>query len=217
MRGNPPAGRGHPVLAGSIPARAGEPQKGRRRARTDQVYPRACGGTQTSRVTSLLTWGLSPRVRGNRARSSSAASGPGSIPARAGEPGPPLRCGGRTKVYPRACGGTELTPDATPLAQGLSPRVRGNRFVQRLVDPQVRSIPARAGEPHPPARPRTSGRVYPRACGGTCRRPRRSDSPPGLSPRVRGNLLGAAERRRLRGSIPARAGEPLPVHPRRPG
>ena len=75
----------------------------------------------------------------------------------------------------------------------------------------MRSIPACAGEPcaypdHP-----NSSRVYPRVCGGTRRAISASMSRRGLSPRVRGNPARHLGQRHLDRSIPACAGEPLPV------
>ena len=122
----------------------------------------------------------------------------------------------RPTVYPRACGGT-VQHKRSPLFNGLSPRVRGNRvnhfdfgYLVRGLSPRVRgnpteahyghgglspraspclrSIPARAGEPSCGIRAET---VYPRACGGT------------LQPISPCNIR--------HGSIPARAGEP-PIH-----
>ena len=58
------------------------------------------------------------------------------------------------------------------------------------------SIPARAGEPEGVA-----VIVVPNG-----------QRIPGLSPRVRGNLVGLAEASAKDGSIPARAGEPLVFH-----
>ena len=71
-----------------------------------------------------------------------------------------------------------------------------------------RSIPARAGEPG--CSPATCGRawVYPRACGGTSRACGGGTTGLGLSPRVRGNLVGRGLEAADHGSIPARAGEP---------
>ena len=177
------------------------------------VYPRACGGTAgvTSGCRGMVTSGLSPRVRGNRALSG--------LPSRA-----------TTGVYPRACGGTDRLAETWLLhvrsiparageppgirnsaLTGLSPRVRGNRPIKAMLTRAGRSIPARAGEPYAdrtsmnwsiPARagepvsrePRTRRRVYPRACGGNLRPPslRHSGDMAGLSPRVRGNLSVAS-------------------------
>ena len=111
-------------------------------------------------------------------------------------------------VYPRACGGT-LAPELMALsAWGLSPRVRGNPPLSPVSGQTYGSIPARAGEP-PARRLRGSARrVYPRACGGTGGARRVAGEVQGLSPRVRGNRTWANSSRSLRGSIPARAGEP---------
>ncbi len=71
--------------------------------------------------------GLSPRVRGNHAKSDYTFQRWGPIPARAGEPLHRLlipTCGG---AYPRACGGTDFDAYHDAPASGLSPRVRGNR------------------------------------------------------------------------------------------
>ena len=159
-------------------------------------------------INTVTKLGLSPRVRGNPPCSVRSASTVGSIPARAGEP---LRCidtASWTTVYPRACGGTKNSPDRIDAAVGLSPRVRGNQFRTGVEIVRSGSIPARAGEPCPALRPRYRFRVYPRACGGTDRRPALQMIRFGLSPRVRGNRPWARNRSARRGSIPARAGEP---------
>ena len=75
----------------------------------------------------------------------------------------------------------------------------------------LRSIPARAGEPCWNARTRRLPTVYPRACGGTPYMMSPRMRQPGLSPRVRGNRYAELVQRLARGSIPARAGEPLPA------
>ena len=73
------------------------------------------------------------------------------------------------------------------------------------------SIPARAGEPSAPSGRPPSSRVYPRTGGGT--RPDGCKRPPcgGLSPHGRGNHGGVQLRGSPQGSIPARAGEPVPL------
>ena len=71
-----------------------------------------------------------------------------------------------------------------------------------------RSIPAPAGEPRSAAMRINRARVYPRACGGTNRWSNILLILLGLSPRLRGNLLGRLGRRQRYGSIPAPAGEP---------
>ena len=75
----------------------------------------------------------------------------------------------------------------------------------------MRSIPACAGEPLAPSCRTARGKVYPRVCGGTA--PNRNWHPQetGLSPRVRGNRTARTPPRPPTRSIPACAGEPLPV------
>ena len=112
----------------------------------------------------------------------------GSIPARAGEPSSRRSSTLITTVYPRACGGTADVAFLSTKGTGLSPRVRGN------------PPPAKRG------RARNKG-LSPRV-RGTASVPTLPLPTMGLSPRVRGNRLHAARNVQLRGSIPARAGEP---------
>ena len=172
VRGNRSAGQGQTRSRGSIPARAGEPLVLNVPLLVPRVYPRACGGTREIRACEGRGQGLSPRVRGNQRAADPLEFRHGSIPARAGEPRSspftswcsgvyPRACGGTwgsiparageppthqpnragRRVYPRACGGTRR------MADGLSPRVRGNHHRLKAEDRLVGSIPARAGEP----------------------------------------------------------------------
>ena len=50
---------------GSIPACAGEPERGHGENDPSEVYPRVCGGTYRLRCDCQFSQGLSPRVRGN--------------------------------------------------------------------------------------------------------------------------------------------------------
>ena len=197
------------IVAGSIPARAGEPSGRPTTNPACRVYPRACGGTVFVNIAALDMFGLSPRVRGNRYGADSGADSAGSIPARAGEPAQPAKHVSEQSVYPRACGGTPNQCADGSQAQGLSPRVRGNpaRWIARYG--LEGSIPARAGEP--PCRASTVARkaVYPRACGGTVEAAVKTRSQGGLSPRVRGNHDADRGLVMTIRSIPARAGEPL--------
>ena len=152
--------------------------------------------------------GLSPRVRGNQ--SSRRADNPGkrSIPACAGEPCRPCLRFIRPRVYPRVCGGTGVKIRGSRTLVGLSPRVRGNRPMTAAQFPVAGSIPACAGEPRRACARHTSGKVYPRVCGGTALGRIQGRIGPGLSPRVRGNLPGPHSELVGRRSIPACAGEP---------
>ena len=208
VRGNPPAPEATKPHHGSIPACAGEPRRAGRRRLDDRVYPRVCGGTVRVPYGSVVTTGLSPRVRGNRPLLRRDDGRDGSIPACAGEPSrascrpiPPW-------VYPRVCGGTSILNVVNLQVDGLSPRVRGNQHEARWGRTTNRSIPACAGEPF--ARPVVTvfSPVYPRVCGGTSVPSFSSTSTPGLSPRVRGNLAEAHRGAGSPRSIPACAGEP---------
>ncbi len=208
VRGNP---TGHPDpnnYKWSIPARAGEPGTSGSPVPGQWVYPRACGGTDTAPFRNMEERGLSPRVRGNLVRCAPLPVSRGSIPARAGEPSN-NGCGFCVgKVYPRACGGTLPSHDYGNLADGLSPRVRGNQCSACRNNEGLWSIPARAGEPPRLPRRNIRARVYPRACGGTTGFVELNLTVLGLSPRVRGNPPRHRNGHRRRRSIPARAGEP---------
>ena len=71
------------------------------------------------------------------------------------------------RVYPRVCGGTGPGCPILEAKRGLSPRVRGNRVEVNVRASEIGSIPACAGEPRARGRTGSSGRVYPRVCGGT--------------------------------------------------
>ena len=86
MRGNLSQSFPTPLIAGSIPAYAGEPFPKFSYTADSRVYPRVCGGTADILQICTIHCGLSPRMRGNPddgLRSNLAA---GSIPAYAGEP-----------------------------------------------------------------------------------------------------------------------------------
>ena len=167
VRGNPWMRGGRRVGSGSIPACAGEPGLSGRCGRQATVYPRVCGGTSGGLELGGEWSGLSPRVRGNPSQNRRKQSGPGSIPACAGEPKRQRGAGFQRRVYPRVCGGTQCARRAASGGQGLSPRVRGNPARPRRWPPYAGSIPACAGEPYPAGRRRYGTGVYPRVCGGT--------------------------------------------------
>ena len=131
----------------SIPACAGEPPQQLSKLPRVPVYPRVCGGTQWRSFWVADGVGLSPRVRGNPARTASATSLGWSIPACAGEPLGDHPYPEAYAVYPRVCGGTEVARCQSSTGGGLSPRVRGNREHRPQGQFQRRSIPACAGEP----------------------------------------------------------------------
>ena len=154
IKGLSPRVRGNPwrvtvirISVRSIPARAGEPAALRWHRHKEQVYPRACGGTESAVLGTQELQGLSPRVRGNRHDEAVERGCRGSIPARAGEPRGLSRKVQDHQVYPRACGGTLAWHSYWSTTPGLSPRVRGNLTVLGPDGQVLGSIPARAGEP----------------------------------------------------------------------
>ena len=193
---------------GSIPARAGEPAPCCPCSLAGTVYPRPCGGAETDASTAASSGGLSPPVRGSRDYETARSSDARSIPARAGEPcgGPPRRWTAR--VYPRPCGGAADHRHAGPVAQGLSPPVRGSRLRLPVNRSPIRSIPARAGEPPSARMSYSEYRVYPRPCGGAVLVAVFWLGLQGLSPPVRGSPAHRHHPTAYTRSIPARAGEP---------
>ena len=173
-----------------------------------KVYPRACGGTMCPGLGRMSRNGLSPRLRGNQCLSRFTRHIVGSIPALAGEPVTPCRVYRRRWVYPRACGGTNVKERIDDPKLGLSPRLRGNQCNAECECNRSRSIPALAGEPRYLGHSDSGRTVYPRACGGTYGCNRSDATPPGLSPRLRGNQPTTRWSPSLKRSIPALAGEP---------
>ena len=190
MRGNPALDDLPASGQLSIPAYAGEPVLRGGIRKVGKVYPRVCGGTQGGHALVDGGTGLSPRMRGNLPLPPPILSIAWSIPAYAGEP-PARRLWGVIKVvYPRVCGGTMRMESRSTRQSGLSPRMRGNLAYRPIGSGAIRSIPAYAGEPISEVNPLVVLGVYPRVCGGTCRRVATVTPHWGLSPRMRGNLRG---------------------------
>ena len=154
-------------MDGSIPACAGEPATPYVRPPLRTVYPRVCGGTVCRLHPSIISRGLSPRVRGNPVVVAATEGPCRSIPACAGEPRANSPEALDRRVYPRVCGGTNTSRWLSLYVRGLSPRVRGNPDPCVVERPRGGSIPACAGEPEHPQRGGCSMGVYPRVCGGT--------------------------------------------------
>ena len=162
---NQPATLVRPYIQGSIPACAGEPS-----VRTSRAYPsktglspRVRGNPPSCRCTGLAlpkVMGLSPRVRGNPGHTELYQAGhERSIPACAGEPAAP-----DSHASSNRRGSIGLSRRC-----GLSPRVRGNRQSERMVEPIPGVYPRVCGGTYRPRAQYTLGRgwVYPRVCGGT--------------------------------------------------
>ena len=154
VRGLSPRVRGHPqhVVAprhrgGTIPAGAGTPQTSRFGVGRAGDYPRGCGDTIADLAARVEPEGLSPRVRGHPRQGHFKALRHGTIPAGAGTPPASTVRRWSAGDYPRGCGDTRAPHLHVPIAQGLSPRVRGHRARRAASLRERGTIPAGAGTP----------------------------------------------------------------------
>ena len=107
------------------------------------------------------------------------------------------------------CGGTDPCKALGRGYRGLSPRVRGNLYLESEREDNDRTIPACAGEPFCMSVLQGILKDYPRVCGGTRNLHLSSPSLIELSPRVRGNPISLDKSGILHRTIPACAGEPV--------
>ena len=211
-RGRGSQGRRHRLglARGSIPAWAGEPLLTSAPATTGRVDPRVGGGADTWEWDANQNPGRSPRGRGSQRPARAAAAVQGSIPAWAGEPRRHPTTPWRSRVDPRVGGGALLAASSAVTGAGRSPRGRGSRNTEALVNAMPGSIPAWAGEPRAVRRAGHLPGVDPRVGGGANDISRMIAATVGRSPRGRGSREPARVAFRFRGSIPAWAGEPTP-------
>ena len=178
------------------------------RPSTTWAYPRIRGGTRLRRWSCCPPMGLSPHTRGNRVGNRLGLRGVGPIPAYAGEP---IYLAARLPLlwaYPRIRGGTWAMRRSRPTTPGLSPHTRGNQIAAQIPEHIKGPIPAYAGEPADQEGTRPRGRAYPRIRGGTRLSGKGRVDLGGLSPHTRGNPSHRPAAGRMRGPIPAYAGEP---------
>ena len=173
------------------------------------------GETELVEIVRAFIRGLSPRVRGNLIITMRTQRMVRSIPACTGKPGVQV-CGSRPiRVYPRVYGETSQLPRRLCCCLGLSPRVRGNRTVARAGLCGPGSIPACTGKPGHADQFRGFLEVYPRVYGETAVPAPIITAEPGLSPRVRGNLVDYPVLATGIRSIPACTGKPPVGSPKR--
>ena len=195
------------TLARSIPASAGEAQRGAHADAGDRVDPRERGGSTARAAPPFQPAGRSPRARGKLAGAPLVAPRWRSIPASAGEANRRPLLKNASQVDPRERGGSALLTFAAIGVEGRSPRARGKQDQSRNGRSLTRSIPASAGEACL-RRLRTRRRkVDPRERGGSSSGCYGRRCEPGRSPRARGKRghphAGCVPDR----SIPASAGE----------
>ena len=85
VRGKRPKAPDRDARRGLIPARAGKTRRRSRRAAGSRAHPRACGENVKRAMSSPMTGGSSPRVRGKHADDALVGRMRGLIPARAGK------------------------------------------------------------------------------------------------------------------------------------
>ncbi len=234
-------------LDGSIPASAGEPGRSMCRRTLHWVHPRERGGARSGARPAIACAGPSPRARGSLPLLRSKELRHGSIPASAGEPHQGEVYDGARGVHPRERGGAGSCRwrrlgrrgsipasageprRAGPIRNqhvGPSPRARGSHWIPLEHGAHSGSIPASAGEPHRRRGWAPCRRVHPRERGGAIYIAEYAGERAGPSPRARGSPEHRLAAPRLRGSIPASAGEPRAgfmkppwrgVHPRERG
>ena len=190
----------------SIPACAGNTFHLRGASSAAGVYPRVCGEHTAGVERRGRYAGLSPRVRGTRPPHRQRVRDSRSIPACAGNTRPLPRCPTSTPVYPRVCGEHRVAVTRCVDSEGLSPRVRGTRYVQTEGDDTGGSIPACAGNTLAWASAARFRSVYPRVCGEHITGPLPATDNAGLSPRVWGTPCSRRPYKSWTRSIPACAG-----------
>ncbi len=134
-------------LCGPIPAHAGQPARPGTGHQRSRAYPRARGATPRREETRAAMTGLSPRTRGNPTGGPFRMRARGPIPAHAGQPQTKGKSQDRQRAYPRARGATGPLGVVAMLAEGLSPRTRGNQDRGPLQTSARGPIPAHAGQP----------------------------------------------------------------------
>ena len=150
---------------GSIPASAGKPAADIEFDEGFGVYPRVRGEAGVLLIAQQHLGGLSPRPRGSPTLAAVAPVASRSIPASAGKPSSWRATGERSRVYPRVRGEADVPPCDLLCQVGLSPRPRGSLANPLRLPSGSGSIPASAGKPGYPCKPRPLVRVYPRVRG----------------------------------------------------
>ncbi len=131
----------------SIPACTGKPPVASTSGSQGMVYPRVYGEAGKCGEIRATAMGLSPRVRGSPLPLASHDFAWRSIPACTGKPQLPDYRSSRSQVYPRVYGEAPVELAISPVACGLSPRVRGSRQKPTDSASTDRSIPACTGKP----------------------------------------------------------------------
>ncbi len=206
VRGTLPDHQRGPYRRRFIPACAGNAGVARPQRVCTSVHPRVCGERDFLDLRVRKRPGSSPRVRGTRWHGPDDSGPRRFIPACAGNAPLVFRLAYRRPVHPRVCGERAAWCPLRPCPFGSSPRVRGTRLHVRKMCAEGRFIPACAGNACAVPDWRRWSAVHPRVCGERLKKKRRSRSPAGSSPRVRGTRWFPAEASAPERFIPACAG-----------
>ena len=189
-----------------IPADAGNTPVHSELCYAPQDHPRGCGEHILKIPRKAWVGGSSPRMRGTPALPACFILSAGIIPADAGNTVStslgPMVCGD----HPRGCGEHHTVGIVRSGAGGSSPRMRGTRPWPVWGESDSGIIPADAGNTLTALCPYNMAKDHPRGCGEHW-----SDNPvvrfaPGSSPRMRGTLHVYTVSGKIRGIIPADAG-----------
>ena len=186
-----------------------------------------CGEQSTPSVSSFMTAGSSPRVRGAGGRCTGGQAHIGIIPACAGSSrrysivvlfvmgsSPRVRgavmdageFGAIAGIIPACAGSSTSLPLIRFRSSGSSPRVRGAERIEIIESKQRGIIPACAGSSYRCANAPLCGGDHPRVCGEQPQMPAMPFTLSGSSPRVRGAVFPSVWQDVVRGIIPACAG-----------
>ncbi len=200
---------------GSIPALAGQPGANVNTGSVSGVHPRSRGAAATRLSLSQMSTGPSPLSRGSPASATWTASRAGSIPALAGQPPPASSRPRPAWVHPRSRGAAGISSRIALARQGPSPLSRGSQPMAPTWLDSTGSIPALAGQP--PSAPCRGWMptVHPRSRGAARPRSALIGRAMGPSPLSRGSPQAVTRTGRCVGSIPALAGQPSRLTPRR--
>ena len=190
-----------------IPACAGKTVLCSHRMCPWEAHPRVCGENSLTEISSKLTTGSSPRVRGKPSLSIGNPRGDRLIPACAGKTRGHFPNRYSVRAHPRVCGENRLGLLGRVSIRGSSPRVRGKQPAGRQPPPGLGLIPACAGKTRYGMDSQPLKRAHPRVCGENSFGLLAVAGVVGSSPRVRGKLPPMLRRLLARGLIPACAGK----------
>ena len=130
---------------GIIPAYAGNTMRSRTAWPTIRDHPRVCGEHIMLRLTWIVLWGSSPRMRGTPRLYPSLISIAGIIPAYAGNTLDSATWWIKCRDHPRVCGEHRSRRTGPSTCSGSSPRMRGTLEVRVANTYKQGIIPAYAG------------------------------------------------------------------------